>query len=55
MSAGILLSLMATTLALSLYLMWKAIKVLPKQPFSIPSCQAASSDDGVVATNASNA
>lgn len=32
MGTVMLLSMMATTLALSLYFMWKAFKGLPKQP-----------------------
>lgn len=51
MGTVMLLSIMATTLALSLYFMWKAFKGLPKQPFDTLYHRAMPHDGESLAAN----
>ena len=51
METVMLLSIMATTLALSLYFMWKAFKGLPKQPLNTLPQRATSHDSEAIAAS----
>lgn len=51
MGTVMLLSIMATTLAFSLYFMWKAFKGLPRPPFNTLSHRAMPHDAESLAAN----